>query len=292
MWENHSDSSTELLPPSLPRSWSGGGGAVLYYWAHGSCLEQVRVTERRRRSSSSSWMYFLVSTVPNVSGKTAEMATVWVRAAGERLDFCSLSSCLLWETPAHTWQILEPSGKVPSEEGMKSDGEQGKSGEWVAVSPSPALSKGWAAKSWRWLIQHLSGAPSPWGRIYLSSTATCWQVSCLTVSHSVTCFGAEPLGDFNPLWPQGSCYCVNTRADAAPLIDYSAVACAKCQFGLTKSKDETVILTCRWFIQGFMQGSRFFYVICFFSKHCGQRLSHFTFTACFCRISWTGFRQL
>lgn len=49
-------------------------------------------------------------------------------------DFWILSWCISWKSQVHTLYILESLGKIPLEEGMKSDGEQGMSGEWEEMT--------------------------------------------------------------------------------------------------------------------------------------------------------------
>lgn len=96
---------------------------------------------------------------------------------------------------AHTWHILESPGKLPSEEGMKSDGEQGKSGEWGEMTvelPLCALftiawcdlqsctCKGVAVKRRRWLVQCLSTLNIPVGEI-LRACFLAWGATCVPV---------------------------------------------------------------------------------------------------------------
>lgn len=49
-------------------------------------------------------------------------------------DFWILSWFISWKSQVHTLHILESLGKIPLEEGMKSDGEQGMSGEWAETT--------------------------------------------------------------------------------------------------------------------------------------------------------------
>jgi len=66
------------------------------------------------------------------------MKTAWEKRIslefGVFLSFLKVSSTHLTDPG-----ILESSGKLPSEEGMKSDGEQRKSGEWVEKTVAASL---------------------------------------------------------------------------------------------------------------------------------------------------------
>ncbi len=81
-------------------------------------------------------MYFLVSSEPGFTWRKNGFGLSEDRFREE--DFGILSLCQSSKSSAHTWQILESSGKLPSEEGMKSGGEQGKSGEWLETTSAAA----------------------------------------------------------------------------------------------------------------------------------------------------------
>lgn len=100
--------------------------------------EPMGVALNRYTRSGSSWMYFLVSNEPDSSGETIQNVPGLSEERLRQEDFWILSLCRSWKSLAHTWQILESFGKLPSEEGMKSDGEHGKSGEWVETTSAAA----------------------------------------------------------------------------------------------------------------------------------------------------------
>lgn len=81
-----------------------------------------------------------MSTEPDFRGWKLKNDRVWVWEAEETVI---LGFGLSWKSQ-DARQILESSGELPSGEGMKSDREQGKSGEWMEQVQQPELD--WSMK--------------------------------------------------------------------------------------------------------------------------------------------------